>query len=186
MTVLDERAGSPPHAVFAAPVARQLTAPAVSPLDERSARNSLRLQIARLERELGELTAATYPRLDQAVTHPPGVRGLGGPRLLDLGELERLRDGLLAALAGARDAAAAQAQRQEDARDLLERMLREPARHRWVRVRSADIGEPGCRQWHVLPHLGPIGLLMGWWRVKVSSGCPLDWGARPPAALPCP
>ena len=37
----------------------------------------------------------------------------------------------------------------------------------------ADVGEPGCGRWHSRPRLGLIGMLMGWWRVKVSSGCPL-------------
>jgi hypothetical protein len=48
-----------------------------------------------------------------------------------------------------------------------------PERHRWAVVTSADLGEPGCRVWQVRPRLGLIGMLMGWWRVKISSGCPL-------------
>ena len=48
-----------------------------------------------------------------------------------------------------------------------------PAEHRWVQVTSAELGLPGCRSWQVRPRLGPLGRLMGWWRVKVSSGCPL-------------
>ena len=27
--------------------------------------------------------------------------------------------------------------------------------------------------WYVKPRLGLIGMLMGWWEVKLSSGCPL-------------
>ena len=52
-------------------------------------------------------------------------------------------------------------------------MLAAPAGLKWVRVSRDDIGEPGCGHWHSRPRLGPIGMLMGWWRVKVSSGCPL-------------
>jgi hypothetical protein len=52
-------------------------------------------------------------------------------------------------------------------------MLLAPERHRWERITSADLGEPGCRVWQVRPRLGLIGMLMGWWRVKISSGCPL-------------
>ncbi|MGH2917202.1 MAG: hypothetical protein ACRDLS_01180, partial [Solirubrobacteraceae bacterium] len=55
----------------------------------------------------------------------------------------------------------------------LERMRRDPARHRRVRIAAADLGEPGCGQWHVRPRLGLIGMLLGWWRVTLSSGCPL-------------
>jgi hypothetical protein len=49
-----------------------------------------------------------------------------------------------------------------------------------VRVYNEDIGEPGCKHWHAKPKWGPLGLLMGWWRVKISSGCPLAEGLRPP------
>jgi hypothetical protein len=39
-------------------------------------------------------------------------------------------------------------------------------------VSTEDIGEPGCRHWHVRPRAGVLGMLMRWWRVVVSSGCP--------------
>jgi hypothetical protein len=42
-----------------------------------------------------------------------------------------------------------------------------------MRVYAADLGEPGCQSWQVRPRLGLLGMLMGWWRVKHSSGCPL-------------
>ena len=58
-------------------------------------------------------------------------------------------------------------------RELVRRMLAAPADFKWVKVSRQDVGEPGCGHWHSRPHLGPIGMLMGWWRVKVSSGCPL-------------
>jgi hypothetical protein len=32
----------------------------------------------------------------------------------------------------------------------------------------------------VRPRLGLIGMLMGWWQVKLSSGCPLPAGVAPP------
>ena len=60
-------------------------------------------------------------------------------------------------------------------------MLRDPARHRFVRISAADVGEPGCGVWHVRPRLGLIGMLMGWWQVKLSSGCPLARPAAGPA-----
>ena len=56
---------------------------------------------------------------------------------------------------------------------LIERMLLDPGAYRWVRVSNADIGEPGCKNWHVVPRLGIVGMLAGWWHVKISSGCPL-------------
>ena len=56
-------------------------------------------------------------------------------------------------------------------------MLLEPERHKWVRVSNEDIGEPGCKHWHVRPRWGVLGMLMNWWRVKISSGCPLATGS---------
>ena len=58
-------------------------------------------------------------------------------------------------------------------RELLSRMLADPASYKWVRISRAELGEPGCGHWHSRPRLGPLGMLMGWWQVKVSSGCPL-------------
>ena len=56
------------------------------------------------------------------------------------------------------------------------KMLLDPGHYRYVRVHNSDIGEPGCKNWHVKPRLGIIGMLAGWWHVKISSGCPLAWG----------
>jgi hypothetical protein len=65
----------------------------------------------------------------------------------------------------------------------LERMLLEPHKHRFVRIAASDLGEPGCGVWQVRPRLGLIGMLMGWWEVKLSSGCPLARGrGNAPAA----
>ena len=115
--------------------------------DERSARADLRAQIATLER--------------RGVCTP----GAGGPRVLSLGELERVRDGLAArpAPAPAPDPAA---------RRKLERMLADPGAHHWARVPLTALGEPGCGAYVVRPRLGLIGMLAGWWEVKLSSGCP--------------
>ena len=44
--------------------------------------------------------------------------------------------------------------------------------HRFERVTRADLGEPGCGAWHVRPRMGLLGMLAGWWEVKLSSGCP--------------
>jgi hypothetical protein len=52
-------------------------------------------------------------------------------------------------------------------------MLLAPERFKWVRVTNEELGETGCKSWHVRPRLGLIGMLAGWWHVKISSGCPL-------------
>jgi len=145
--------------------------PAISPaaptrpvvLDERAARRDLRDQIARLEHELAYALTDAFPRLEPA-RRGRSASALAGPRLLGLGQLERIRDELADRIAALRDPAGAA---------LLERMHRTPERYRWVVVTSADLGEPGCTAWQVRPRLGLIGMLMGWWRVKISSGCPL-------------
>ena len=146
-----------------------LVAPARVEVDERAARRTLRAQIARLERELGSAVIAAYPRL------PAGSATIAhaGPRLLGLGELERTRDDLADRLATVREQVARQGERQEEARLLIERMLLAPREYKWVRVSNAALGEPGCKNWHVVPRLGVIGMLAGWWHVKISSGCPL-------------
>jgi hypothetical protein len=137
--------------------------------DDRAARRTLQRQIARLERELADAIVAAFPHVPVPEA-PPSPRG---PRLLDLGELERVRDDLAERVHGARLAIAERAEHEARSRALLEAMLRDPARHKWVRVWAADVGERSCGAYHVRPRLGIVGMLMGWWHVKVSSGCPL-------------
>jgi len=139
-------------------------------VDETAARRTLRGQIARLESELSAAFVSAFPRTGIDFN----VAGRGGPRLLSLGELERLRDDLADRVQQTRRQLAEQVEVEAANRLLLEEMLLEPGRHRWLRIDSVDIGEPGCRNWEVRPRLGIIGMLMGWWRVKVSSGCPLS------------
>ena len=146
------------------------TAVAIPQVDERAARRTLRDQIARLERELASACLDACPRIDPG---PPPAALASGPRLLTLGELERVRDGMSARLARVREDLDAQLLRQAESRALLERMFEDPADHKWLRISNAQLGEPGCKHFHVRPRLGPIGLLAGWWHVKVSSGCPL-------------
>ncbi|HEY6695635.1 MAG TPA: hypothetical protein VI006_22470 [Solirubrobacteraceae bacterium] len=136
--------------------------------DEAAARRTLRAQIARLERELSTVVVSTYPRLDPG----PAPPALAGPRLLTLGELERVRDALAARLSTLGTAAAAQQARQAVAAGELERMLADPPAHKWRRLTNADLGRPGCTTYHVRPRAGLLGMLMGWWVVKISGGCP--------------
>jgi hypothetical protein len=138
-------------------------------VDERAARRQLRAQIARLEAQLSDalISAFPYGPVDTAVP------ASGGPHVLGLGELERVRDALAARLFHARVALHEQGERHAAARDLLARMLEDPRRHKFVRVANWQLGEPGCGAWHVRPRLGLIGMLAGWWQVKLSSGCPL-------------
>ena len=138
--------------------------------DERLARVELRRQIGRLEAQLGSLFAEAFPRVEVDA----GIAPISGePRVLGLGELEAIRDSLADRAAEARIQLRERAELETRNRELLERMLDAPAEHKWLRISRADVGEPGCGHWHSRPRLGPLGMLMGWWRVKVSSGCPL-------------
>jgi hypothetical protein len=140
--------------------------------DERAARRTLRTQIARLEHELSDafVTAFAMGGLEQ----PPAYASR--PKLLSLGELERVRDELAERLHEARATIARRADEQEAKRVMLERMLLDPGSYRFVRIYRSELGEPGCGAWQVRPRMGLIGMLMGWWQVKLSSGCPLAVG----------
>jgi hypothetical protein len=138
--------------------------------DERLARAELRRQVGRLERELAGLFAEAFPRVELDCAVAPAANE---PRVLDLGELERVRDDLATRIGAARVALDQRAVVETQNRELLQRMLADPASYKWVRVSNRDLGEPGCGHWHSRPRLGLIGMLMGWWQVKVSSGCPL-------------
>src|SRR3954453_23183339 len=152
--------------------------PPVAPteVDEAAIRRLLREQVARLEGELGALFCSTYPRTGFEWI----VRSRGGPRLVFLIDLEEVRDELAAKLPQNRRMLGDRTYVEELHRRRIEEMLLEPERHKFVLVPNEDIGERGCKQWHVLPRFGVIALLMNWWRVKISSGCPLAMGLRPP------
>jgi hypothetical protein len=138
-------------------------------VDERAARRSLRAQVARLERQLADAFVTAYPM--GGIELP--AHGAAEPRLLDLGELEHVRDELAERMRGARVTIARRADEQSEKRLVLEWMLLDPAAHRFARVSCSELGTPGCGAWQVRPRLGLIGMLMGWWQVKLSSGCPL-------------
>jgi hypothetical protein len=89
-------------------------------------------------------------------------------------ELEQIRDDLMQRLQHARETAERRGERQRRARSRLEQMASDPAAHKGETVSTKDLGERGCTSWEVQPRWGPVGALMNWWRVKVSSGCPLS------------
>ena len=108
------------------------------------------------------------------------VGAVGGPRILGAAELERIRDALLVRIREAQTEIARRADVEEQNRGLIERMIAEPESYPWVQVSNEDVGDRECKHWHSRPRLGIIGMLMGWWRVKLSSGCPLAEGLAAP------
>jgi len=147
------------------------------PAVERRARQELRRQVALLEKHLSELFASAFPRAGIEWSVP----AVGGPRVLGVAELERVRDGLAVRLRDAQAELARQGEIEEANRGLLESMIAAPERYRWVQVAAQDIGEPPCQHRHSRPRWGILGMLFGWWRVKHSSGCPLAAGLAAPA-----
>ncbi len=162
--------------------------PEAVPADaERAARRTLRSQIAGLERQLSDAFVTAF---SMGATTLPQHGHHSQPRLLDIGELERVRDELAERLREARVLITERADEQAENRLKLERMLLDPGSHRFMRIARSDVGEPGCGAWQVRPRLGLIGMLAGWWHVKLSSGCPLARGrglaaTRPAEALTC-
>ncbi len=134
---------------------------------ERAAIESLQRQITRLERQLSQLVAAGFPHVAASSRARPAE-----PHLLTLGELEQARDRLVQRVHDAQQRTLTRAEFERRSRDLLARMQLEPGRYRFVRLRATDVGESGCGVYHVRPRLGIIGMLAGWWQVKLSSGCP--------------
>jgi hypothetical protein len=161
--------------VPAAPAAPADGAPATAagPPATADARAQLRRQIARLELKLA---IAVVECMAYGARPPaePVRAATRGPRVLDLGELERVRDELAARLSAARAELHRRAEHAEHARARLEAMRLEPGRHRFERVTLAELGEGLCGVWEVRPRLGLLGMLMGWWELKLSSGCPLS------------
>jgi hypothetical protein len=153
---------------------------------ERAARRTLRAQISRLERELSAIVADRFPYIsaapsgvERAHDSPSGEPSCLGPSLLGLDQLERTRDRLAARRQELRGLAAERDEYERTAHELLQRMKLEPGRYKHVRLPVSDLGQGGCGVWHVRPRLGLIGMLAGWWQLKLSSGCPLARGSRP-------
>src|SRR6266511_4367083 len=171
-TALYAAAGSAPGAAPEIDEAGGAVSPTLPDIDrsgdEPAVRRELRRQIERLEHEL-----SGYAR-DLRRGDPGHPLLQAKPRVADVEELEATRNRLLEQLAAVRDKQARRGRRQGRARQRVESMTREPEQHKWQWVSNDDLGEPGCKTWHVTPRYGPVGALMGWWRVKVSSGCPLS------------
>jgi hypothetical protein len=161
-------------------------ASATGAAETAAARAQLRAQIATLERRLSDALIACLPYADGSAAAPGTATATDaarsrGPRVLGLGDLERARDELAIRLSAARAEQGRRGERAARARVRLEAMRLEPGRHRFERVTRVELGEGRCGVWQVRPRLGLLGMLMGWWELKLSSGCPL---CRPPALAP--
>ena len=113
-----------------------------------------------------------FGRVDVAASGRRGGGAAAGPRPRRAGARSATRSPT-GSPRRARLCASAAASRGRQPRAAASRCSPRPPDYKWVRVTRDDLGEPGCGHWHSRPRLGPLGMLMGWWRVKVSSGCPL-------------
>ena len=105
----------------------------------------------RLERELGELFASTFPR--QGFEWSIGAAG--GPRVLATRRARaRSRCARRPPRATPAPSSRARADVEEANRGLLERMIAAPESHRWVIVSNEDVGEPGLPPLALAPALG--------------------------------
>ncbi len=152
--------------------------PALDPSTEGPVlRRELRAQISRLERELSQY--AWHDPRRPAAPGPVTAQPVG--RIASVEDLEQMRGEMIERLAQLRGEAERRGASEQGAREHVEEMISRPRDHRWQIVTAEQTGDPGCKSWRVVPSYGPLGAIMGWWRVKVSSGCPL---AAPLAAAP--
>ena len=151
--------------------------PVVEAIDERAARRSLRAQVARLELELSQIVARSFPHIPVDAARRAD-EAFGGPRLLNLEQLELQRDRLAGRVQDVRRLARERAEHERRSHELLQRMKLEPGRYKFARLPVSDLGQGGCGVWEVRPRLGMIGMLAGWWQLTLSSGCPLARGSR--------
>src|SRR3954453_23897098 len=98
--------------------------------DERDSRADLRRQIAAMELALARLFGSAFPRRGIDFSVP----GMGGPRLLSVDELEKVRDDLAARIQEVRGHLHDYAVVEESNRELIEQMTADPASYKWVRV----------------------------------------------------
>lgn len=157
--------GSSPRDPFGEPLDEELASKPRTPQEKRSARAALRGQIARLEAKLA-------PYVGGAANPPESPPREPRPRVASIDELEATRDDLIARLKHAQADARREEERHGVARRWREEALADPSAHRWEYATQGDLGEPGCGRVEVRPVWGPVGALMDWWRVKMSSGCP--------------
>lgn len=144
------------------------------PLDPSSreawrVRRELSRQIGFLERRLSQRLTDSFGRVELPLDTETKS---GGPRILSIEELESIRDRLVDRAAECDEIVGDRDRYERANRARLEEMIAEPTQFKGARVTQAEIGQPGCGAWEVRPRLGLIGMLMNWWRVVLSSGCP--------------
>jgi len=173
--LLDPHAELEIHSAVPAPARRgpDLPLAPATETDERLVRQMLRDEIVCLGAELDQLRCTIFSRegFKWDVKSP---RGAG--RVLPLADLQLVRDGLAERIADNRAELDRRALVEERNRQRRELMLLEPEHYKWEIISNEDVGDPGCGHWHVRPRYGILGMFLNWWRIRISSGCPLAEG----------
>ena len=166
-------AAGPVHDAPATTIARDHAAERRSRARARRARDLARRRSRRLEREPGRALIAACPTASSRAPPASSRRRRPPARACSVSASSSAsRDALADRLATARRRGRADRRAGRGA-CVARRAARAPERHRWARVDEADLGRAGLQRLAVRPRLGLIGMLMGWWHVKLSSGCPL-------------
>jgi DNA-binding transcriptional regulator YhcF (GntR family) len=134
-------------------------------LDAKTLRKELRQQIARIEREV-----AAYARHDRRERPPRRVpSAVPTARVASVEDLQRTRSELIDRLMHLRKEADRRGAAEQRARSHIEDMVDDPAAHRGEVVTIAEAGHSDRTTWRVVPRYGPLGAILGWWRVEARS-----------------
>ena len=126
-----------------------------------------------LERQLGDALVTAFPHTDGRRAGPAAGRG---PRVLGArrarGPARRAR----------RPSCARRARRSSERGRAAARptascssgCCSSPSATSSPACTASDVDMGGCGAYQVRPRLGLIGMLLGWWHVKLSSGCPVS------------
>lgn len=134
-------------------------------IDAKTLRRELRQQIGWIEKEV-----ATYVRFDRNEPSPRRMSSAAPTaRVTSVEDLERIRDELIDRLTHLRKDAERRSAREQRARRHLEDMVSDPASHRGEVVTVLGAGQSDLTTWRVVPRYGPLGVILGWWRVEVRS-----------------
>lgn len=144
------------------------TAPSRRPVPDAGAkllRKELRQQIAWIEKEVAAY--ARHERREQPPRRVPSA--VPTARVTSVEDLERIRDELIDRLTHLRKEAERRGAREQRARRHVEEMVTDPGAHRGEVVTIAGAGQSDRTTWRVVPRYGPLGVILGWWRVEARS-----------------
>ena len=155
---------------------RRLRSHCRTEVDEAAARRTLREQIARLESELGALFCSTFPRTGFDWGVPSArrpARAVAAPSSSDI--RDELADAARSTTASS--SATAPTSRSSTAA-ASRRCCSTPPSTSGSASRTRTSASAAASSGTSARASASLGMLMNWWRVRISSGCPLAMPAR--------